>query len=211
MRRKKPRNQDQPKRPGRTGRRTRRRKHMATKIIVSYDGTANEDDAIALGRPVRPRRRRGCRSPTCATTPRPTACARRSHRPRRRSCSTAAPSCSATPAASATSSPTARPREGLAALAERPGRRGDRVLLGLAHGQGPRGVGNSAAAPARGRLHRGRDRARRTSPSAHGPAARHGSSRSATATAVRARRPRRSRARSARRSRRSSTTTPACS
>src|SRR5690349_20289172 len=23
--------------------------HMATKIIVSYDGTANEDDAIALG------------------------------------------------------------------------------------------------------------------------------------------------------------------
>src|ERR1700722_9159102 len=27
-----------------------RRKAMSTKIIVSYDGTANEDDAIALGR-----------------------------------------------------------------------------------------------------------------------------------------------------------------
>ena len=32
---------------------------MSTKIIVSYDGTANEDDAIALGPHLRPRRRRG--------------------------------------------------------------------------------------------------------------------------------------------------------
>ena len=38
---------------------TQKENHMSTKIIVSYDGTANEDDAIALRRAVRPRRRRG--------------------------------------------------------------------------------------------------------------------------------------------------------
>src|SRR4051794_12026772 len=32
------------------GRQTRRRSRMPAKIIVSYDGTANEDDAVALGR-----------------------------------------------------------------------------------------------------------------------------------------------------------------
>ena len=32
---------------------------MSTKIIVSYDGTANEDDAIALGRLFAAGRRRG--------------------------------------------------------------------------------------------------------------------------------------------------------
>ena len=32
---------------------------MSTKIIVSYDGTDNEDDAIALGALLRPGRRRG--------------------------------------------------------------------------------------------------------------------------------------------------------
>ncbi len=39
-----------------------------SKIIVSYDGTANEDDAIALGRALRPRRRRGG---ACLRTPQP--------------------------------------------------------------------------------------------------------------------------------------------
>src|SRR6202030_760113 len=35
---------------GAKGRPYDRRETMPTKIIVSYDGTANEDDAIALGR-----------------------------------------------------------------------------------------------------------------------------------------------------------------
>ena len=74
------------------------------------------------------------------------------------------------------------------------GRRGDRVLLGLPHGQGARGGRQLRRAAARGRAHRDRDRARRTSPSGSSGSGSTGSSPSATPTEARVRPPRRSRA-----------------
>ena len=94
---------------------------MSTKIIVSYDGTANEDDAIALGRVFA---RAGAEvslayvrhSPRGRRRPR-----ERSPRPRRRSCSTAASSCSATPTPHRHVVTDRSTPEGLRALAEREG------------------------------------------------------------------------------------------
>ena len=171
---------------------------MSAKIIVSYDGTANEDDAIALGRTVRPRRAPRCRSRTCATRTSPTATARRSPRPRPRSCSSAAPRCSAPaqpgrPPSACTSSPIARRREGLGALAER---EGADVIVFCSDSHTAKGhvsVGNSAERLLDGRPHGDRDRARR--PRRAQTRARGRSSRSATGTAARARPPRPSPAR----------------
>ena len=72
------------------------------------------------------------------------------------------------------------------------GRRRDRVLLGLAHGQGPRRGRQLGRAPARGRPHGGRDRAGRPRRAARRRPACGRSSRSATPTAARARPPSRS-------------------
>ena len=46
---------------------------MPPKVIVSYDDTANDRDAIALGRPPPRGRRRPSPSPTCGTRARPIA------------------------------------------------------------------------------------------------------------------------------------------
>ena len=189
-----------------TGRARRRSKDMSTKIIVSYDGTANEDDAIALGglfagagaevalayvrhnRGDRLREQTEAQSELLARGAEllgdPGVDTPRRHRP-------------------------LDPRGPGGARRGR-GRRRDRVLLGLAHRQGPR---RASATPPSGcsRAARPRSRSRRpTSPSASTDGARHGSSPSATATAARARRPRRWPRRSGARSRRSPTTRPAC-
>ncbi len=95
--------------------------------------------------------------------------------------------------------------EGLRRARRARGRRRDRVLLGLAHRQGPRRRRQLRRAPARGRPHRDRDRAGRPRRAGRRAPASSGSSPSATPTAVRARPPRRWPQRSARRSRRSPT------
>ena len=147
--------QDRPKRRGTTSeepKASRRRDPMPAKIIVSYDGTANEDDAVALGRVfadagadvslayVTPHRGLGRRH---AGDPQPRPAAAR--QPQRRHPRRHRP---------------LDPRGPGRARRARAGRR-DRVLLGLAHREGPRLDRQLRAAPARGRPHRRRDRARR--------------------------------------------------
>ena len=94
---------------------------MSAKIIVSYDGTANEDDAIALGRMFA-----GAGAEVSLAYVRHTPrgrqpAARRSPRTRPRSCSSAAPSCSATPTPARHVVTDRSTPEGLRALAEREG------------------------------------------------------------------------------------------
>ena len=100
---------------------------MSTKIIVSYDGTANEDDAIALGRVFGQRRRRAgarLRAPLPAS---PTSTARSSPRARPRSCWSAAPRCSATPTSPAPRRH--RPLDAARACARSPSARAPSVVV----------------------------------------------------------------------------------
>ena len=134
---------------------------MSSKIIVSYDGTDNEDDAIALGRVFA---RAGAEVSV--------AYVRHSVEPDYSGETLAQHEAEALleRAAELLGNPDAAKHvvtdrstpEGLRALAEARGRRRDRVLLGLAHGQGPRRRRQLRRAPARGRLHRRRDRAGRS-------------------------------------------------
>ena len=150
---------------------------MSAKIIVSYDGTANEDDAVALGRRLRATPAPRSRSPTCATP--------RTRSATRRGSSPAACSCSAT-ADAATHVVTDRSTpEGLAALAER--EQADVIVFcSDSHtAKGHVSIGQLRAAAARRRPHGGRDRARRLRRDE--PAGAAASWPSATATAARAR------------------------
>ena len=133
---------------------------MSTKIIVSYDGTANEDDAITLGRLFGDA---GAEVSLAYVrhTPEPDSVREAIAQAEAESCSTAASSCSARPARSATSSPTARRPQGLASLAER---EGADVIVFCSDSHTAKGhVADRQLrrASARGRPHRGRDRAGR--------------------------------------------------
>ena len=115
---------------------------MPAKIIVSYDGTANEDDAIALGRLFG---RAGAevslayvRHSHETDTDRETAAQRQAHGLLEGGVELLGNANAQLHVVTDRSTP-----EGLGALAER-GRRSDRLLLGLPHGQGPRSIGNSA-------------------------------------------------------------------
>ena len=123
---------------------------MPAKIIVSYDGTANEDDAIALGRifaqagaEVALAYVRHTRADSVGehARARPELLAR--------GAALLGDADAATHVVTDRSTP-----EGLAALAEREQRRRDRLLLGLAHRQGPRLDRQLRTAPARGRAAR---------------------------------------------------------
>ena len=176
---------------------------MSTKIIVSYDGTANEDDAIALGRLL-----------AKAGAEVALAYVRHTHEPDRDRETLAQ----------------AEAQELLDRGAELLGdpSAARHVVTDRSTPEGLRGPGRAARAPsvvvfcsdshtakghvadrqlrrapARGRPHGRRDRARRTSPRRRRARASSRSSPSATATAARARPPSRSPARSARPSRRS--------
>ena len=174
---------------------------MATKIIVSYDGTANEDDAIALGR-------------VFAGAGAEVALAYVRHNEETVSDAEAKELLARgaelfgdpgvdTFFVTPTSTPEGWRRS------RRPGLRGDRVLLGLAHGQGSRRRGQLGPAADRGRLLCGRGRARGLRRAR--PDQPLGTSlRSATATVVRVRRRPRWRPRWAPRWHWSSTTTRAC-
>ena len=166
---------------------------MSTKIIVSYDGTANEDDAIALGRVF-----------AGAGAEVSLAYVRHSQEPDTEREELAQAEAEelldrgakllGDPPPRGTSSPTARRPQGLQCARRARGRRRDRVLLGLAHRQGPRRGRQLGPAPARGRL-APPSRSRRSAwPSSARAKAFSRSSRSATPTAARARPPRRSRA-----------------
>ena len=124
---------------------------MAIKIIVSYDGTANEADAIALGGLFARAGARGCAR---LRTP------QRGDRLRHRGQGAAGPR----------GRPVRRPLDAhllhhrplharrARGAGHRPGRRGDRFLLGLAHGQRPCRRRQLRPAPDRRWLVRRRDR-----------------------------------------------------
>ena len=184
---------------------------MSAKIIVSYDGTANEDDAIALGRVL-----------AAAPAPRSAlAYVRHTHEPdsNRETLAQAEAQELLDRGVELLGDPTAAPprrdrpldARGPARARRAAGRRRDRVLLGLAHRQRPRRDRQLRRAPARGRPHGGRDRAGR--PRRARRRARHQADRRRRRRRRRRARDRRGarRARSARRSRRSPTTRPTCS
>ena len=133
---------------------------MSTKIIVSYDGTANEDDAIALGRMFA---RAGAEVAL--------AYVRHTHEPDRERETLAqheAEELLERGAALLGDADVAAPRRhrplhprGPARARRADGAERGRVLLGLAHRQGSHRDRQLRAAPARGRPSRCRDRARR--------------------------------------------------
>ena len=144
-----------PPKPGQT-----KESNMSTKIIVSYDGTANEDDAIALGR-VFARAGAEVSLAYVRHAQRADASRERSRRARPRSCSQrgAALFGDANVARHVVTdrSTPARPERARRAR----GRERRRVLLGLAHRQRPRRRRQLRTAAARGRPGRRRDRAGR--------------------------------------------------